>query len=1413
MTNLEYWDDRMRRRLVKAEMRGALAIEKTLALYEDALKNINREINQIYEKYSTEIGLDVGELVQILSGTEKAEFLKKIHEKMAKLGFDVKDLYNSKYLSRLTRLEAIKQQIYWEIQALAKKEIAIQTKAYEDIIRDSYQASLVDIREMKLEDTGYSFAKGTGLDLGTFGTLNKGAVKQILRSDWEGRNYVNSATINRDKFAQRVQVIVGSGLARGVSAEKMRRQIREEFGTAKYNTMRLIRTETSYYQNQADYASYVAEGVQYYRFTAVMDGLTSDICRAHNNKVYRVSDAIVGYNFPPLHPNCRSRTVMAFKEDIAKGVAEVPESIKRRNEKDDITSGLFETQMKGLISEGYKREELVDFNELPPKDYDLDFIIEQNKTLEEGIADLLKSGEMEFDKDWIVSKINELDVVDYKIQTEGWFRDCMESRGLGKTTQEACSLYAEDIMRSERGDGKIVASGFVKDVEGAEYGVSWIAEEIRRQGKGQVAKEFMDYDVTPTLYDMTMGGKLEIKQLPSDDEDIEYYDAFWEGKKVGGMEFLRPTDTSPNGLIGMIFLDPEAGRGKGISPRMVKYLFDKHPKMPNISLEVGEKQFQYWEHLGAKLSDKEKELIEKEGWESESGGGRVATLSREDFNKYIERKTQAQYNILPPTQEKVVFGETPVVPFEKLELNQPEDLLNYGISQVADGLMELKSKEVYEKGEPTKKILERKGLIRKTGEMIKDFFVKGRKQPAYEYWNLVKKEWDKGPTDYWGKSSGLTANEADTRFINQFNEGIEKAWKKEIPEATDKDVLDKDLVVYRAGDFKGVKDKGSTGLFFTSVKDYAETYEPFGSRKVKEYKIEKGKKIYYGSDIETLYAQIFGESIKGKRSYSHEEWINSLRAKERRIAKHFRDKGYDILHIQREVFDNGYSGRTGKYADSVVVLNNKVKILPLGKENVLPTQEFKPMTNKEIRKYIEKRYLPDELSLDRFKDPVDLLSFIYEGWSGKCTQEQRELIDALKDMRMVEFLSYTGLKREAEEQYAFTTALRNDKIRRSVFGLGKEYKGVKSFNKMNAWLRSKDPLKNADMTDENGVPLIKSLKKVDESFAEAKTKMDLQFYRGVQWRENYDESMFKVGNTIRDRGFGYVSLSRDFASGYGSVNPKYGALLKIQAKAGSRIINGWDYGVQSTNESVIDRDSLYKVLKVEKGERGQTEITLELIQQPKKGIGELSKDVLPAKSAKPVKEQKEVEFTSGTDIKLDKYLSNYLKKEGIRIEETLKPEPLRRTAGTYDATTNTIQLVNRETTERWVDKTRVDTSREFTLLHEIGHTIENLVEDRIPEWLPYLSKDMKPTEEALAIAKKRFEIATLNDYPYMSQKKVNEMYSKMEKRYIDYISRPDEVFAEGWAQYKKTPSQLKRVAPNMYKFYTSVDKMLKEKYG
>ncbi len=347
MTNPEYWDDRMKRRLVKAEMTGDIAIKRVLDLYEKALIRINQQINEIYLKYSTDTGLDVSELTQVLSGTDRAEVIRDIQGKMKLLGFKVGDVYNSKYLYRLNRLEAIKQQIYWDIQVIGKREISIQTRAYEKIIRDSYKTSMVDLREQKLDIQGYSFAKGTGFGLEAFATLDKNVIGALIRNDWAGRNFKNSATKNREQFTRRVQEVVSTGLVTGSSAYKMRRMIREEFGSAKYDTMRLIRTETSYFQNQSDLESYIEDDIEYYRFTAVMDGITSDICIAHNDKVYRVDEAIVGYNFPPLHPNCRSRTVMAFPEEVAKGVEGVPDDIRERYLENEVEKDDYLRTVKG----------------------------------------------------------------------------------------------------------------------------------------------------------------------------------------------------------------------------------------------------------------------------------------------------------------------------------------------------------------------------------------------------------------------------------------------------------------------------------------------------------------------------------------------------------------------------------------------------------------------------------------------------------------------------------------------------------------------------------------------------------------------------------------------------------------------------------------------------------------------------------------------------------------------------------------------------------------------------------------------------------------------------------------------------------------------------------------------------------
>lgn len=42
-----------------------------------------------------------------------------------------------------------------------------------------------------------------------------------------------------------------------------------------------------------------------YVYHAVMDDATCDECKALNGMEFRTEDAVVGVNYPPMHPNCR----------------------------------------------------------------------------------------------------------------------------------------------------------------------------------------------------------------------------------------------------------------------------------------------------------------------------------------------------------------------------------------------------------------------------------------------------------------------------------------------------------------------------------------------------------------------------------------------------------------------------------------------------------------------------------------------------------------------------------------------------------------------------------------------------------------------------------------------------------------------------------------------------------------------------------------------------------------------------------------------------------------------------------------------------------------------------------------------------------------------------------------------------
>jgi SPP1 gp7 family putative phage head morphogenesis protein len=351
----DYWLKRTKARLDYAEQVGKGAMKDILSIYEQALQNINKDINRLYVNYADKTGLDVKELTEILTGAERSNFITSIQTKMMKLGFNIGDVYDPRYIGRLTRLEAMKQQIYWEIQSIAPQEEDISEQNYKKIIQESYKASKTDIR------------KHLGKQYRGFAQIDDMTTYQILRENWQGGNYStriwsNNALLNH-KIDQVLPRIIGGGLVSGISQEKMQRQIRDHFDVGRYKAMRLVRTETNYFTNQAELQSYIDEGIEYYRYEAILDERTSDICRGLNGEVFKVIEAEVGTNYPPMHPNCRSDTTLVFAGEAKKEkVWTKTEWIQKQREKeqqkekpetdvDKIYQEVFETQREGYEGE------------------------------------------------------------------------------------------------------------------------------------------------------------------------------------------------------------------------------------------------------------------------------------------------------------------------------------------------------------------------------------------------------------------------------------------------------------------------------------------------------------------------------------------------------------------------------------------------------------------------------------------------------------------------------------------------------------------------------------------------------------------------------------------------------------------------------------------------------------------------------------------------------------------------------------------------------------------------------------------------------------------------------------------------------------------------------------------------------
>lgn len=294
-----YWDKRAINRMTMAEKQSETYIKRVKKIYEQAFRNIDGEIARVYKNYSKETGLDVSKLKELLTVKETSKTWKTLKRQ----GLD--KYIQDNYKSRISRLEQIQAQIYAKAKLIYPKEELQNTMCYKGVVNNSYYKAVYDTQM----GTGYNFG---------FSEIDNNLVNSILNEKWSGKNYSERIWTNTDILADSVSQIVGGALLSGQSIEKTARQIQDRFDVAKYYAERLVRTETNHFNNEADAMAYESMGVDKYVFVATLDSRTSEICQEMDNKVFEYKDREVGVNYPPLHPNCRSKTRGYLGKEVEK---------------------------------------------------------------------------------------------------------------------------------------------------------------------------------------------------------------------------------------------------------------------------------------------------------------------------------------------------------------------------------------------------------------------------------------------------------------------------------------------------------------------------------------------------------------------------------------------------------------------------------------------------------------------------------------------------------------------------------------------------------------------------------------------------------------------------------------------------------------------------------------------------------------------------------------------------------------------------------------------------------------------------------------------------------------------------------------------------------------------------------------
>ena len=308
MKNKAYWTNRKANLIYEQMDKAERQADKFDEIYKQSKAYLDKQINKIFDKFQRDYGLSERDARQVLKNMKDKKDLNELRKVLEARPNDpniqrlLADLDSPAYAYRMKRLERLNDDLDRMRESIYHSEKVGSDTFYSDLMKDSYYKATFDLQQQ----TGLAYS---------FSNLPETEIKRLRELKWTGEGYSDRIWSNTGALASSVKDELLVSLMTGRSVRDTSKAIAERFGVGQNNARRLIRTESAFFHNQMELLSYEDAEITKYKFVAVLDRRTSEICQEHDNKVYDTDKAVPGVNYPPLHPWCRSTTI-AHDEDI-----------------------------------------------------------------------------------------------------------------------------------------------------------------------------------------------------------------------------------------------------------------------------------------------------------------------------------------------------------------------------------------------------------------------------------------------------------------------------------------------------------------------------------------------------------------------------------------------------------------------------------------------------------------------------------------------------------------------------------------------------------------------------------------------------------------------------------------------------------------------------------------------------------------------------------------------------------------------------------------------------------------------------------------------------------------------------------------------------------------------------------------